>query len=214
MDGSAARIRGGKVQSGANDTAMSALPVQRLSASSADAFRGHLQALGPDDVRLRFGAPLGPDAIAAYVERIDFDNDVIFGVFGDELTLEGAAHLALSGDLAELGVSVTPRARGRGIGGALVARAAEHARNRYVPRLYMHCLAENATMIRIARRAGMNVMIESGDADAHLSLPRATPLSVTSEMLADRVALLDYALRQEVEKLRRIGIAMNEPPAR
>jgi RimJ/RimL family protein N-acetyltransferase len=195
---------------------MTTIPVQRLSASTQEVFRIHLHALGPDDVRLRFGTPLGRDAIAAYVGRINFDNDVIFGVFGDAgdaLTLEGAAHLALSGDLAELGVSVLPHARGRGVGGALVARAAEHARNRYVPRLYMHCLAENATMIRIARRVGMDVMIESGDADAHLSLPPATPLSVTSEMLADRVALLDYALKSEVETLRRMGIAMNAPPA-
>ena len=192
---------------------MTSIPVQRLSVHSRDTFRTHLQALGPDDVRLRFGTPLGQEAIAAYVERIDFDSDVIFGVFGGALMLEGAAHLAFSGDLAELGVSVLAHARGRGVGGALVRRAAEHARNRFVPRLYMHCLAENAAMIRIARRAGMSVVIEAGDADAHLSLPPATPLSVTSELLADRVALFDYTLKSEVETMRRIGVAMHEPPA-
>jgi hypothetical protein len=94
-----------------------------------------------------------------------------------------------------------------------VARAAEHARNRYMPRLFMHCLAENATMIRIARRAGMDVVIESGDADAHIELPRATPMSVTSEMFADRVALFDFTLKSNVETWRRMGVAMNERPA-
>jgi len=186
------------------------LPVQRLSASSREPYLAHLLALPGDDVRLRFGAPQGKAAIAAYVARIDFDADVIFAVHGDALALAGAAHLAFAGDLAELGVSVVPHARRRGIGAALVARAAEHARNRSTQRLYMHCLAENAVMIRIAQRAGMVVVIDAGDADGHLALPPSTPMSVTSEMLADRVALYDYALKTNVETWRRMGIAMND----
>jgi GNAT superfamily N-acetyltransferase len=188
------------------------IPIQRLSSNARDAFLAHLLTLGPEDVRLRFGTPLSAAAITAYVDRIDFDVDAIFAVHGDALALAGAAHLAFGSDLAELGVSVLPQARGRGIGYALVARAAEHARNRSTPRLYMHCLAENATMIRIARRAGMAVVIEAGDADAHVALPPATPMSVTSEMISDRVALFDYALKSNVETWRRMGLAMNGRP--
>jgi len=184
------------------------LPVQRLSASAQGAYRAHLLALPPDDVRLRFGAPMAAEGIAAYVARIDFDADEIFGVFGEAMQLEGAAHLAFGRDLAELGVSVLPSARGRGVGHALVARAAEHARNRSVPRLFMHCLAENAAMIRIARHAGMEVVVDAGEADAHVALPPMTPASLASEALADRVALYDYALKSNVEAWRRIGVAL------
>jgi len=187
------------------------LPVQRLSASARAPYLAHLLALSGDDVRLRFGAPQGVSAITAYVDRIDFDADVIFAVHGDALALAGAAHLAFAGDLTELGVSVLPDVRRRGIGAALVARAAEHARNRRTQRLFMHCLAENAVMIRIAQRAGMTVVIEAGDADGHLALPPSTPMSVTSEMLADRVALYDYALKTNVETWRRMGVAMTGP---
>lgn len=186
---------------------MSALPVRRLLGNAREAYLAHLLALEGDDVRLRFGSPLSPAAIAAYVERIDFDVDTIFGVYGEALDLVGAAHVAFAGDFAELGVSVMSSQRRRGVGTALVARAAEHARNRLVPRLYMHCLAENSGMIRIARRAGMDVVIEAGDADAHVALEPATPLSVTSEMMADRVALYDHALRRNVEAWRRMGVA-------
>jgi GNAT superfamily N-acetyltransferase len=187
------------------------LPVQRLSASAREPYLAHLLALSGDDVRLRFGAPQGAAAITAYVDRIDFDADVIFAVHGEALALAGAAHLAFAGDAAELGVSVLPDVRRRGIGAALVARAAEHARNRRTQRLFMHCLAENAVMIRIAQRAGMTVVIEAGDADGHLALPPSTPMSVTSEMLADRVALYDYALKTNVETWRRMGVAMTGP---
>jgi RimJ/RimL family protein N-acetyltransferase len=192
---------------------MTQIPVQRLNANARDEYFAHLAALGPDDARLRFGSVPSRAALAAYVERIDFDVDALFAVRGPELALLGAAHLAFAGDLAELGVSVLPDARRRGVGGALIARAAEHARNRLVPRLYMHCLAENATMIRLARRAGMDVVVQAGDADAHVALPPATPLSVTSEMLADRVALFDYALKSNVETWRRVNLAIAKPPA-
>lgn len=186
---------------------MTTLPVQRLRGNAREAYLAHLLALAGDDVRLRFGSPLPRAAIEAYVVRIDFEVDTIFGVYGDALDLVGAAHVAFAGDLAELGVSVVSTARRRGIGEALVARAAEHARNRRVPRLYMHCLAENAAMIRLARRAGMDVVVAAGDADAHVTLEPATPLSLTSEMLADRVALYDYALKSNVEAWRRAGVA-------
>ena len=43
------------------------------------------------------------------------------------------------------------------------------------------------------------------DADAHVALASAVPMSLTSEMLADRVALFDCALRSNVEALCRVG---------
>ena len=184
------------------------LPVQRLGANAAAQYLEHLLELPPEDARFRFGSMISPEMITTYVHGIDFDTDEVFGVFGDVLTLVGAAHLGFTGETAELGVSVLPLERGRGVGEALVRRAAEHARNRNVRQLFMHCLAENATMIHIARRAGMDVAIGSGDADAHVTLPPADSRSMNSERLADRVALYDFALKSQVETLRRIGMAL------
>ncbi len=197
-----------RANEGTQSTMTEPIPVQRLTGRARDAYAAHLLALPPDDVRMRFGAPMTPEGIAAYVARIDFDCDEIFGVYGDALVLVGAAHLAFAGEFAEVGVSVLPAGRGHGVGAALVARAAERARNRFVPRRYMHCLAENAPMIRIARNAGMDVVVEAGDADAHVRLPPATPLSLASELISDRIALYDYALKSSVETWRRVGVAM------
>jgi RimJ/RimL family protein N-acetyltransferase len=190
------------------DAPLAAIPVQRLGANARRAYLAHLFALEDCDVRLRFGSPLPRSAIENYVEAIDFDRDVLFGVHGEGLRLVGAAHLAFGDDLAELGLSVSASARRQGVGAALITRASQYARNRWKRRLFMHCLAENAAMTRLARRAGMDVAIESGDADAYLVLPRATPLSLTSELLADRLALYDYALKTQVETWRRVGVAM------
>ncbi|HEY3180226.1 MAG TPA: GNAT family N-acetyltransferase [Casimicrobiaceae bacterium] len=177
--------------------------VQRVGSSARKAFLAHLVALPSDDVRLRFGSPLAAAAIAAYVDRIDFERDAVFAVYDDNLAIVGAAHVGFFDDAAELGVSVLPSQRRHGLGTALVIRASDHARNRRTMRIYMHCLAENAAMMTIARRAGMSIVVNAGEADAHLALPPASPASVTREYVSDQLALIDFALKAHVDALRR-----------
>jgi GNAT superfamily N-acetyltransferase len=166
--------------------------------------REHFLRLDADDIRLRFGSPLGSDAIAAYVEAIDFDTDAVFGVYEDELGLAAAAHVAFGVDGAELGVSVLPGHRSRGIGSALFARAVEHARNRFVTRMYMHCLSENVAMMHIAKKSGMKICVDTGEAEAFLKLEPADQASLSGELMGQRVALFDYALKAQAAAMRRI----------
>lgn len=169
--------------------------VQRLNDSVRAALLAHFLALPTDDRRLRFGSPLSSEAVIAYVDGIDFGRDAVFAVHDDRLALVAVAHVAFGDDLAELGLSVLPAHRGGGIGSALFERAAAHARNRFLPRLFMHCLAENGPIMRIAQRFGMDIVTDAGDADAHLALAPASPASITSEFVTERFALYDYALK-------------------
>lgn len=179
-------------------------PVHRLRVFHRDSLRAHFLALEPADVRLRFGSVVNSGSIEQYVNDIDFERDAVFGVLDAEFTILGAAHLAIGADLAELGVSVASGHRGRGIGSALFARAEEYARNRYLGRVFMHCLAENAPMMHIARRAGMQIIVDTGEADAFLALAQPTPASMTGEFLQQRLALFDYALKSQLATLRRL----------
>jgi len=192
---------------------MTNVAVLRLNDGARDALAGHFLALPPEDRRLRFGSSLASEAIIAYVDAIDFDRDAVFGVHDDRLALVGVAHAAFGDDQAELGLSVLPGHRGHGVGAALFDRAAEHARNRFVPRLFMHCLSENAAIIRIARKAGMDIVTEAGDVDAHLMLPPASPESITGEYMTDRFALYDFALKAEVAAWNRISAALEDAVA-
>ena len=164
----------------------------------------HFLALNAEDRRLRFGLPISDASVADYVERIDFGRDVVFGVFDDELNLAGAAHLARAEDHAELGVSVLPAHRGRGIGGTLLERAHTHARNWGIGTLFMHCLTENAAMMHLARKQGMRIAAASGEADAHLELAPASAASFAKALLAERVGLFDYALKSQFDAARRL----------
>jgi RimJ/RimL family protein N-acetyltransferase len=182
--------------------------VQRLTATSRPELFAHFLALPVEDRRLRFGSPRSAESIADYVDAIDFDRDAVFAVHDDRLALVGVAHVAFGDDSAELGLSVLPTHRRQGIGGALFERGAAHARNRSVPRLFMHCLAENAPIMRIARKFGMDVVTQFGDADAHVALPPATAASITGEYVTERFALYDHALKAQFAAWQRLNAAL------
>ena len=177
--------------------------IHRLGDGARATVTAHFLALPMKDRRLRFGTSLAPRVIAAYVDRIDFDRDAVFGVHDDRLVLVGVAHVAFEGNQAELGLSVLPEHRGLGLGVALFKRALAHARNRCTPRLFMHYVYGNAPIMRIARRFGMDIVASAGDANAHLDLPPASLKSVAAELVTDTFAWHDRALKSLVAAWKR-----------
>jgi GNAT superfamily N-acetyltransferase len=170
--------------------------IRELSKLDCPALQLHFLALKAEDRRLRFGVALNDFAVRAYLKRIDFEQDAVFGVFDDDLELLGVAHLGRGEGHAELGVSVLEGHRSRGIGGALLARAHMHARNWGARALFMHCLTENSAMMHLARKQGMEILAGSGEADAWLKLAPPDASSYLGAVFEQRVALFDYALKQ------------------
>jgi GNAT superfamily N-acetyltransferase len=185
-----------------------AVLIKELSSFERPALERHFLALAGEDRRLRFGAGLNDFAVRAYVNGINFRRDAVFGVLDDELRVIGAAHLARSNSHAELGVSVLPGHRNRGIGGALLGRAHTHARNWGVHALFMHCLTENSAMLHLARKQRMEIVSDAGEADAWLKLPPADASSYLSAVFDQRVALYDYALKSQLAGARRFANAL------
>jgi GNAT superfamily N-acetyltransferase len=167
----------------------------------------HFLALDQSDRLLRFGALLKDEQVAAYVAKIDFSRDIVFGVVNRMFHLVGVGHLAFlekHGErskattkerVAEFGVSVSKSARGQGVGSRLFERAAINCRNSDIDTLYMQCLSSNRTMMHIAKKAGMQIKREYGEADAFLYLPPPSPASVLQEAFQEQFASIDYAVK-------------------
>ena len=183
----------------------SAIVVQRLGAAHRDEIARHLLRLPAQDRRLRFGTPMPDSSIEAYVSQIDFARDQVFGILGVDLELWGMGHLALDrpSETAELGLSVDWSVRDRGYGRALLDRAVLHATNRGYRALFMHCLAENQVMLRLARNAGLSVVIGAGEADGRLALGEPTQAGAIREAIQDQFALVDTLLKHQYSWLAR-----------
>lgn len=192
-------------------TSVTALPVRIKELGERDR-RGmlmHFLGLSKEERLMRFGSVMPDELITRYVQKIQFARDTVFGVYDDDLQLIAVAHLAFlprgaapdragvttKQRVAEFGVSVLAHMRGRGIGSKLFERAAMHCRNNDVDTLYVHCLTSNQVMMHIARKAGMEIHRDHGEADAYLRLPPADARSVLQEAVDEQVAMLDYTLK-------------------
>jgi GNAT superfamily N-acetyltransferase len=183
--------------------------VKELSRRARKRLLRHFLALSSGDRLLRFGSVLSDDLVSRYVENIDFSRDTVFGVYDRKLRLLGVGHLAFAPRealpsvsasttkerVAEFGVSVAASARGMGVGSRLFERAAIRCRNVDIDTLYMHCLSSNKVMMHIAKKAGMAIHRDYGEADAYLKLPPANPASVLQEAVQEQAAMLDYTVK-------------------
>src|SRR5688572_3353647 len=177
--------------------------IQKLSPWQRPDLARHLRTLSDADRRLRFGAYMQDAALARYAAGIDFGRDKVFGIYARDMALVGMAHLALDRDQhhAELGLSVEPAQRGKGYGLALLNRAKLSAVNLGYTTMFMHCLAENDIMIHLARKAGLKLVIEQGEVDAHLELEATSYGAMAQEAVEDNVALADLLFKQRFQWL-------------
>jgi GNAT superfamily N-acetyltransferase len=186
--------------------ARGAIMVKQLAERDRRRMLKHFMALDDSDRLLRFGTVLPDEQLAAYVGKIDFGRDTVYGVYNKVFKLVAVGHLAFAPKeqlgavtdkekVAEFGVSVSASARGLGIGSKLFERAAIHCRNSDVDTLYMQCLSSNQTMMHIAKKAGMEIKREYGEADAHLRLLPPSPGTVLQEAIEEQFATIDYTLK-------------------
>lgn len=210
----AARRLGGQVWQ-ALGVPRARIPIRSLGPSHAPRICAHLLALSEEDRYLRFGAAASDAQIERYVAGLDFDRDEVFGIYNRRLDLLAVAHLAFSVDpqchsQAEFGVSVSPRARGRGFGARLFDRAIVHARNEGVSVLHVHALSENTAMLKIARGAGARVEREGSESECHLRLPPADIDSHLSELMEEQMAQTDYRLKVQARQFADLLWLMHE----
>lgn len=159
----------------------------------------HLRALTERDLRLRFGYAVTDAALRAYVKKLHFSRDAIFGIFDGAAELLAFGHLGFDKDAssktAEFGISVLQAARRRRFGLRLLHRAAVHARNRGATQLMMTYMPENDALKHLAERAGMQLIPDVYEPRALLALEPPTAASLMDETFSEILAAIDLGFR-------------------
>jgi GNAT superfamily N-acetyltransferase len=137
--------------------------VRRLYQHDARAIEAHLLSLDAHDRRLRFFRAATDTQIRAYVQGIDWDHSLLIGAI-DADRVVGIAEALLDRSAAprhaEIAVSVDADLRGQGLGGFLVAHAADRAALLGVRETRLTFLQENRSIQRIIRSLGGRLDME------------------------------------------------------
>ena len=155
---------------------------------------GHFLALGPRDRLLRFGWALTDAQIVAHVESLLASDDTVLIVVEPLGGTSGVLHLESMGSGVTLGLSVSPRTRGLGIGTLLLHRAKLLACAQGRRTLYLRNLSVNATVQRLALRLGMRVACAQPVQGAGLQAPAPENRDAA---WAPMITLADDSLRSQ-----------------
>ena len=166
-------------------TAVTPFVTRRLNRKHSPYIEAHLLSLSGYDRQMRFGNRLANSAIRDYLKHVDFDSDIVLGMFDDEKSLIGFSHLAIrpcnaEGETptqtqltnGELGLSVVDGHKGRGYGTQLFDQTIEHAQKKGVSTVIIHSFLGNVPMLKLARKAGAQIERTLSEAQAIIRLPR------------------------------------------
>jgi GNAT superfamily N-acetyltransferase len=157
----------------------------------------HFLALTAGDRFLRFGWVLTDVDIVAYVESLFRSIGNVFVVVEPAPDISGAVHLEFGNGGAELGLSVSAWARGKGIGALLLERAGLLASARGVRTLFVRNLNFNTALQRLALRLDMSIACAPTARSTRLELPANGASAPRRDPFAGALTLADHSLRSD-----------------
>lgn len=168
--------------------------IYKLETPEFHRYKLHLLSLDEESKYMRFGYHVRTEQIIALCNkwRENADKHVIFAVENSDLEVIGVAHISLEEEPAELAFSVLKEYQGQGIGDALMKRAIEYCQNHGIEKGCMICLGTNDKIKSLARKHGILVRTEHGDASAEVEIPEPSPLSIWTEAVSNSLARFDH----------------------
>lgn len=164
---------------------------RRLFPWEGHRYAAHLKALTPEGRRARFFGNVDDDALDAHATRATATGHVE-GCFLDGRII-GAFELFVSPgstEPAQLALSVDPAHEGSGLGAELVARARARSALLGATSIEVETQAENAAVLRLARRAGARITHDGAERHVVLAVPQPDLGRLAIALLWDEASLL------------------------
>lgn len=147
--------------------------VRAVRVSDKEAIVAHLMALGDKGIASRFGFPASEYQVIQYTDKIDFDNDILVGLFKDEEMLgfaHGATCVNESEEVTELGISISPELHGQGWGSKLTDEIIKKASAHGSRKLIFFTSVKNHAIRKIVEKHHATTTTDCGDLTAVVPL--------------------------------------------
>lgn len=165
--------------------------VRKIHSDGFDEIKSHLLRLAKDDRELRFGYAAKDEHIEQYVSKKDPMKTLNMGFFYEgslvalvEVYFDQSVD-SFDNQSAEIGLSVEPNFRGKGLGSILFEYAVTFSRNRGAKLLRSQCLMRNTWMRRIAISHNMVLDSSYGESVGEMLLSPPTPETFMQELSVD-----------------------------
>lgn len=143
--------------------------------------------------------------VSGMIEHEDL-HDVLVAE-NEKLEIVGTIHIArMNEHQVELGIMVSEAYRGLGVANEMMEMALLYCRNRGLYDVYMHCMSNNEAIMHLVKKKGLHISNQTGEADAHVTLPYSSIFSLVWENL---VRTQDYAFRMTNERLLTFNRVLN-----
>lgn len=168
--------------------------IYKLPASEFHRYKTHLLSLDEESRYMRFGYHIKTEQIRELCKKWqeNADKHIIFAIENSDLEVVGIGHISLEDEPAELAFSVLKECQGQGMGDALMKRTVEYCQNHNIKTGCMVCLGSNDKIKSLARKHGVLVKTEHGDASAEVAIPAPNPFSIWNEVVHDQFAKIDH----------------------
>jgi len=154
-----------------------------------------------EDRHLRFGYNASNENVTDYLTKslINYGKTDMWFIAESDNFIVGTVHVSITDEkVAEMGFTVSPEYRGRGLGQELFQRAATWAMMKGAETLYTQCLSENKVMQHIAKKNGMTVVtIGYGEKEATINATKGTVRAYYDDRFFDGLAFVDYSIQQQ-----------------
>lgn len=186
--------------------------IRKLRQQHLEAVRDHFRRLSMQDLALRFNHTVSPAWVdEKYVGRLGQDGDILLGAMSGTKVV-GFCHVALVGEQAEIGISIDPEWRGKGLGNQLIERAKVYATAAGAAKFYIACAPSNSAMIALAAHFGMRLRNFGGDmeGEAPVGTPDVFDLSVAmrDEQVGQVVDVIDQTLYAPIRMAQEVSASV------
>lgn len=143
------------------------ITLNRLNGLQRDLIFEHLASLSNEDVALRFGHYMNHDNFRDYVNKINFNRDIVLGAFTIDDQLVGFCHSVGYHEkgfpVADVGISVNSTLRGQGIAWRLLQATFDLAAQRQITKIYIYTLRRNTPMYKLMKKLNGQLIIEDDE---------------------------------------------------
>ena len=155
------------------------------------------------DRYLRFGYNASDEAVSQYlkISLLDFGKTTMWFVCEVDNRFVGTCHVSIMPrDIAEMGFTVSPDYRNKGLGQELFHRGATWAMMKGAKTLYTQCLSENVVMQHIAKKNGMTVVtFEGTEKEATIKATKGTIRAFYDDRMFDQLAFVDMSITKQFD---------------